>query len=86
MNSIIITVTDRSSSIKYDLEIPTDQKFGSLRKDMAEALNGCGAGRIVDPEHAAFFSGKLGRDLIDSETAAEAGLWNGDYLIVREAF
>lgn len=82
MDTIIVTVTDKKSSFFQDLEVPTDLTVDKLRDDIVQTLNGYRPELYLDSFSTKIFSGRLGRQLADTETLGEVGVWNGDYLML----
>lgn len=81
MKTIMISVTDSEKRFSYDLEIPVGLPVGKLKADMMEALNGQRDWHGLPADGTALFCARLGRTLRETETAEEAGVWNGDELI-----
>lgn len=81
MERITVTVTDLEKSFKYDFEIPLNTEFGQIKGKILSALF------MMDPamdfgNSPDFVDTRNGARLLDQKTAGEAGVWNGDYIIV----
>lgn len=84
MESIIVTITDQKKSFAYDVEIPTGKPMGSLRKDIADTLNGYESGLNLNGDSIYFICGRTQKRIKKAQTVEDAGVWNGDYLIIKE--
>ena len=81
MSTIIITVSDEKKTFSYDLEVPTMQKMETLGSDILDVLESC-QGRL-NRNYVQFFAPRLKRIINPYETLGQAGVYNGDYLIIR---
>lgn len=82
MESLIVTVSDRNRSFFIDLEIPSDLVWEKLSEDVVETLNGYRPELSLPVLGTAFMCMRLKEILPDDKTLREAGIWNGDYLII----
>lgn len=81
MNAITITVCDERKTFSYDLEVPVMQTMDSLGQDILEVLEGCHT--TIKKVNVQFFVPRLKRIINPYETLGQAGVYNGDYLIIR---
>ena len=85
METIIVTLTNTARLFFMDLELPANVQIGKLKADLTEALNEYEPGMLFpSPDRFELVCSRLGKQLSQSETLAESGIWNGDYLIVTE--
>lgn len=80
MEQIIITVCDKRSGYKQDIEVPTDIPAGQLLDDITQALSGCEPFLYWNLSQIALYSPRLGEKLTEGKTLLETGIRNGDYL------
>lgn len=78
--NIIVTVCDYNKTFCYDLEVPVMQSIDTLTDDIVETLNGVNV--YLKNQKPMFYVPRLQRVLNTSETLGQAGVWNGDYLVV----
>lgn len=80
---IIVTVNDGTSHLSYDVEVPTSVPSKKILKDIVESLNAyCGeTDSFKSPIE--IYSVRLGRSLQEDESFADAGIWNGDVVLIR---
>lgn len=82
MKRIIVTLTNQSRHFCYDVELPLNIKIRQLKEQIEEAI------RVFDPNvfegmpQYTLYGNRIGRNLVDDETLEEAGVWNGDYLMI----
>ena len=81
MEQIIVTVCDRPSGYRQDMEIPTGVPAKQLLDDITQALMGYEPSLRWDLSQIALSVPRLGL-LEESETALEAGVRNGEYLYI----
>lgn len=84
MGNIIITVTNQSKSYFYDIEIPVELSIRNLKDDIVEALNGYNPNLFLKAATVSLFCNRTGHTLTDDETMETAGVWNGDYITIKE--
>lgn len=84
MDSIIVTITDKSKSFFYDVEVPTSLETAKLKDDIVETLNGYEPCLHLNSAAICLFCSRINKRLNANETLAEAGVWNGDYITVTE--
>lgn len=80
MDKIIVTVTDESNSFSCDLEVPYEQKTGTLKCDIIETLKGYYKGLDADASNICLFCRRTGKSLLEDRTFEEEGVRNGDYI------
>ena len=80
MSTITITVCDQKKTFSYDLEVPVMQAMDTLSTDIVEVLEGCHV--TLNKTNVQFFVPRLKRILNNYETLGQAGVYNGDYLII----
>ncbi len=85
MDVIIVTVTDERSLICQDLEVPADLEASKLKEDIIKTLEGWRPEYTADFYQTRIRCGRTGKYLKDDETLNQAGVWNGDYLILCRA-
>lgn len=75
MRKAIVTVTCEGSPHALDLEVPVDVDVAGLARSAARAFGQTGEYQVdaVPP----------GRPLRPTETLAEAGVWDGAWLLLR---
>lgn len=77
MSTIILTVTNERKTKQIDVELPTMEKIGPLRKGLIE---------VMELEefnlNTRIFVPRLNKVLNDEETLGQVGVWNGDYLVL----
>lgn len=81
MSTIIVTICDDRKTFSYDFEVPVMQPMDTLSKDILEALAGCS--QRVPNGKVDFFVPRLKRILNSHETLGQAGVYNGDYIIIK---
>lgn len=81
MSTITVTVCDEKRSFSYDLEVPVMQTMDTLSSDIIEVLEGCN--EVIKKTHVQFFVPRLKRIINNYETLGQAGVYNGDYLVIR---
>lgn len=84
MKSVIITIIDRNSNRHFDVEVPDDVVVMKLTDDLIQALCGADPSLYWDIDRTVLFSKRMGRELDDSKTLFEEGVWNGDYIYILE--
>lgn len=84
MDSIIVTITNARKTFMYDIEVPNNVPAERLVIDIAEALNGYNPDLMINGSGIRLYSGRLNRGVGFNETLEEAGVWNGDFLIILE--
>ncbi len=83
MKSFVIVTLRLSNKEDYDIEVPTDVPVKKLLHDIAEQLNGYLKGKhLLRETDMRLHCERLNRMLLPGETFAEAGIWNGDILIL----
>ena len=84
MESIIVTITNPTRSFFYDIEVPTTVTFDKLKEDIVEALNGYKPNLFLGAATSIILCNRTNHLLADEETIESAGIWNGDYLTIKE--
>ena len=79
MHNIMGTIENEQRTIQKDVEMPAHVRLALLRPELfglmkVNALN----------TNAKLYSVRLKRVLNDEETLGQAGIWNGDYLVLIE--
>ncbi|MCI5700935.1 MAG: EsaB/YukD family protein [Lachnospiraceae bacterium] len=82
MNAIIVTVTDDRGSFYQDMEVPTDVPAAQVREEIISSLNAYRPDLRLSSYRTALGNNRYNRFFRDDETLEEAGVWNGDYLIL----
>lgn len=84
MDTIIVTVKDEQDSFYYDMEIPSTIPMYLVIEQIIGNLS------LLNPSYPfyrinwSFLCSRTGQNIVMSSTAQECGIWNGDYLIMRE--
>lgn len=84
METIIVTVTNARNSFSVDLEVPTNLAWSKLAEDVVDTLNGGMPELNLTVYGHSFFCQRLRKPLEEKQTLREAGVWNGDYLVVMQ--
>lgn len=84
MSGIIITVTDENEQFEYDLEVPIDVKASLLMGDVLEVLRCCDPRINYTVGRTFFISPRMQVYVKPDESFEEAGIWNGDKLVIKE--
>lgn len=79
---IIVTVSDENYNNYVDLELPTDVACEQLEKDILEILQFYNRMRFSERNEIAIFHQRTNQYLNPKITLNEAGVWNGDYLVL----
>lgn len=82
MNRIIVTLKERQNLFSYDLELPLQVKVGQLKYQIVETIQALDPNVLSETVAYSLFCERIGRNLVDDETLEEAGVWNGDYLLI----
>ena len=80
MSTIIVTVRDEKKTFSYDLEVPVMQAMETLGQDILDVLE---ASQVKVKRQAEFFVPRLKRMINPYETLGQAGVYNGDYIVIR---
>ena len=80
--NIIVTLCDYNKTFYYDLEVPVMQSMDTLTQDIVEVLSE--ANVHLKSKKPLFYVPRLKRVLNAYETLGQAGVWNGDYLVIVE--
>lgn len=80
MANIIVTINDSKETFTIDMQIPTNLACEQLLVDIRETLKGYSEGLITEDIKQKIYSNRLKRELEDTETPEQAGIWNGDIL------
>lgn len=83
MKSIIVTMTNEKQDYYYDVEIPVDLEAEKLLDDIVQTLNGYNPSLYLQIFHSELVCERTGRVVEGDMTAEQAGVRNGDFLIVR---
>lgn len=83
MKQIIVTVRNESGDYAYDMEIPVDLEAEKLLDDIVQTLNGCDPSLYLQTGHYELFCERKGQALDGERTAEEAGVRNGDFIVLR---
>ena len=84
MDSIIITVKDEQENFSYDMEIPSTVPMNLVTEQLIGNLS------LLNPSYPfyrkrwSFICNRTNQRISKDSTAQECGIWNGDYLIMRE--
>ena len=81
MNNIIVTIMNRKNSLHCDMELPTDGPTGELAEFISDALTNYGAGYAAGDEDC-LICYKNGRYIMPEATLKNAGIMNGDALVL----
>ena len=79
---MIITIMNRDRSLEYDLEVPANKASGELIDDIAVLLNPRLNGYQISRLHHNLFACRPERYIDEKETLSEAGVQNGDYIMI----
>ena len=82
---IIVTVQDESHSFTYDVEVPVNVPARKLAGDIVEALNyyhRSSKGEMLPKSSYAIANRRTGKTLDPAKTFYEAGVWQGDELVL----
>ena len=83
---IIVTVQDESHSFTYDVEVPVNVPARKLAGDIVEALNyyhrSSKSEKLLPKSSYAIANRRTGKTLDPSKTFYEAGVWQGDELVL----
>ena len=82
MNKIIVTLKERRNLFSYDVELPLNIKVEQLKYHIVETIQALDTNVFEGTVKYSLFCERLGRTLVDDETLEEAGVWNGDYLLI----
>lgn len=82
MQKIIVTVTDKDHNFFFDMELPAEYPVNKMCPSIVKLLNQNQSKRVFKVQ--GFFLGSIKKKKIISpeRTLEEAGIWNGDYIIV----
>lgn len=80
MSGAIVTVTVQQVGLSLDLELPVDLEAAQLGLLLAQALLTAGAAQVGVTRLEAH---PPGRFLRPDETLAEAGVWDGSWLVLH---
>ena len=84
MDMVMITLRDERHTFAYDLELPYEMESEHLVSQIAEALQAYNHRLTLQPDSKLYFPRE--RQLLRPwETLAQAGVHNGDYLILIAA-
>ena len=84
MDNIIITVKDEQGSFFYDMEIPSTVPMKPVIEQLIGNLS------LLNPAYPfyrkkwVFICSRTNQKIAYDNTAQECGIWNGDYLIMKE--
>ena len=84
MENIIVTVTNQNKNFFYDIEVPIGLSMRNLKDDIVETLNGYNPNLFLDTANVSFICNRTGQVIRDEETMETAGVWNGDYITLKE--
>ena len=83
---IIVTVQDESHSFTYDVEVPVKVPARKLAGDIVEALNyyhrSSKGEKLLPKSSYAIANRRTGKTLDPAKTFYEAGVWQGDELVL----
>jgi len=82
MNKIIVTLKEKQGFFCYDVELPLNVKVGQRKYHIVETIRALDRNVLSGTVVYSLFCERIGRNLVDSETLEEAGVWNGDYLLI----
>ncbi len=84
MNMIIITLTNPNRSFEYDLEVPNDLECEKLIDDIIQTIICYNPELMYTTLQSNLYIPKAHmRKLQTGETLEQAGVFNGDYLIIE---
>lgn len=83
MARIIITLTNRINAFSYDLEAPTDLECHKLIDDIVQTIISYNPDLSYNPNKSKLFLPKLNSYISPYQTLEDAGVYNGDYLIIE---
>ena len=83
MDNIIITVKDDQNLFSYDMEIPAKVPMGMVIEQLIGNLALLNPAYPFNRRKWSFVCGRTGKEVSESRTAQECGIWNGDYIIMR---
>lgn len=84
MDNIIITVIDEYDSFSFDMEIPSTVPMDLVIEQLIGNLS------LLNPSYPfyhkrwSFICSRTNQKISNYSTAQECGIWNGDYLIMKE--
>ena len=84
MENIIVTIKYPANNFSCDIEAPTNLDISRLKEDIVETLNHYNWNLSLDSASIGLFCDRIDRLLTDEETLESAGVWNGDYLTIKE--
>lgn len=82
MRNVIVTITDKTRSFACDFELPVNAKIKKLKEHIVEALNGYNPNLQLNVVFVELYCTRKGKNLVNDETLEEAGVWDGDYIVV----
>lgn len=85
MENIIVTIRRPASNFSCDIEVSASLAISKLKEDIVETLNHYNWSLSLDSASIGLFCDRIDRLLTDEETLESAGVWNGDYLTIKEA-
>ncbi len=65
-----------------DIEVPTDEPGRKVTEDIFEVLNHRDEDLRLNAYYHCLYLNRQKRSLKESETLAQAGVWNGDYITI----
>ncbi len=78
---MLLTVSTNITSITYDMDIPADIPCKKIVKDYSDIISRV-LNKDIDYTRLSLVSNRLGRTLSSEESLGDAGIWNGDYIVI----
>lgn len=83
MKNIIITITDEAGGFSCDIEVPSSEPISQLIPDVVEVLGIYLTAPLPNAYRASLYCPRLRKVLHNDDTLRNAGVLNGDYVILR---
>lgn len=84
MAQIIVTASDPTQNIRYDVEVPNDLEIAKLTDDLIQAFMGADPYSFWKTFDVRLKSSRLNRVLSQDNTLASEGVLNGDCILICE--
>ena len=84
MDNVIITVKDEHASFSCDMEIPTTLPMALVIEQIIGNLSLLNPSYPLYSKRWSFVCSRTNQKISKESTAQECGIWNEDYLIMRE--
>ncbi len=82
MQKIIVTVTDKENTFFLDMELPTEYPVKKMCPSIVKLLNQNQSKKVFKVQGFFLGSSKKKKIISPERTLEQAGIWNGDYIIV----